>query len=186
MKKFVSSVMIAIMLSMPMVGCSLISSNSVEYAMNVIDLKSESELIKKQYGKIYTIVDSRSDKFTDEERLQLDDIHFAFTETADRIEEIIDNPKKVVTPDELKEMYELAYIGYVNAREIILQHKDVFTSYQWDQMSKFDQSVIEYDVEVREVLDNPDTEEINKTLAVMITLGSAAYKYLLPVLVSII
>jgi hypothetical protein len=81
-------------------------------------------------------------------------------------------------------MYELAYIGYTNAREIIIRHKADFTSFQWDRMEQFDKRAHEYDVSVRKVLDNPDTDDINMTLGVIVTLSSAAYKYLLPVVVS--
>lgn len=187
MKKLLTMLLVVIFATTTMIsGCSIMSKEGLEYATNVIDLKAESTLIKKQYGRIYDIVLAKAESFTPEELDQLNDIHFAFTETADRVGEMLEDPTKVVTPDELKGMYELAYIGYTNARDIVSVHKDEFTAYQWEQMIQFDNLAQEYDKQVRLVLDNPDTNDINMTLGVMITLGGAAYKYLLPVLVSLI
>lgn len=187
MKKFIAMIMMVLFMSTSLTGCgTLFSKEGLEYATNVIDLKAESTLIKKQYERIYNIIIERQDSFSEEEIAQLNDIHFAFSETAIRVGEMMDDPINVVTPDELRSMYELAYIGYTNARDIVSVHKEEFTAYQWSQMIQFDAKAREYDVQVRKVLDNPDTADINMTLGVMITLGGAAYKYLLPVLVSLI
>lgn len=184
MKRFLSMLMVVVYL-MTATSCAMLGQ-SVDYASNVINLKSDSMLIKKQYEKIYILVESKRDSFTEDEIAQLEDIHFAFSETANRIEEIMENPKKVVTPEELRQMYELAYIGYTNARVIVSTHKGEFTAYQWDQMEQFDNKLKEYDVDVRAILDNPDTDDINMTLGLIITLGGAAYKYILPVVVTLI
>lgn len=169
-----------------MSGCALFTKDAVDYGMNVVNLKYESVLIKNQYERIYTLITANESKFTEDEWAQLLDVHFAFTEAASRITEIMDDPKKVVPPAELRQMYELVYIGYTTARVIISGHKEQFTDYQWAQMESFDIKAAQYDKQVRDILDNPDNEDINKTLAVIIALGGAAYKYLLPVVISMI
>jgi len=186
MKKMIMMLMFVLLTVIPMSGCVSWFSPAVNYATNMVDLKAESTLIKKQYERVYLLIEKKQSGFTDEEWVQLNDIHFAFSETADRISEMLSDPTKVVTPKELKGMYELAYIGYANARDIISVHKDEFTAYSWSQMINFDKQAIEYDKQVRAVLDNPDNNDINMTLGIIITLGGAAYKYLLPVLVSLI
>jgi len=171
--------------SVTMPGCGYFNEIA-PYAMDVVNLKAESALMQQQYEKIFTLIQQYQASFTEEEWDQLNDIHFAFSETALRVSAILDNPADIPTPTELKQMYELAYIGYVNARDIISVHKEVFTSYQWAQLINFDKKANVYDKQVRAILDNPDTDDINMTLGLMITLGGAAYKYLLPVLVSVI
>jgi hypothetical protein len=188
MKKFIA-IVTAVMLAISTItfsGCALFSEQGLDYTTSVIGLKSESAIIKSQYQRIYDIVNTNQEKFTEEEWDQLMDIHFAFTETASRVEEIINDPKKIVTPAELRQTYELAYIGYTNAREIMVAHKEEFTGYQWSQLESFDNKAVEYDKKVRNILDNPDNEDINMTLGVIITLGGFAYKYLLPTLISMI
>jgi len=187
MKKLVAVSVVLIMLvsTTLLTSCSKIGG-SLNYATNVIDLQVESTLIKNQYSKVYDLIVTEEESFTEEEWAQLNDIHFAFTETASRISEMMKKPENVITPKELRQMYELAYIGYTNARDIISSHKDIFTSYQWAQMVDFNDKAIQYDIEVRAILDNPDTEDINKTLGLIITLGGVAYKFILPVLVSLI
>lgn len=186
MKKMIATILTILMLASIPTGCVVVPKGAAEYASNVIELKADSTLVKKQYERIYTLVESKEESFSDEELTSLYDIHFAFTETANRVSEMMDDPTRIITPDELKSMYELAYIGYTNAREIITEHREEFTSYQWSQMVEFDKKAKEYDTQVRLVFDNPDTDDINKTLGVMITLGTTAYKYLLPVLVAVI
>jgi len=53
-------------------------------------------------------------------------------------------------------------------------------------MENFDLKAIAYDKQVRAILDNPDNDDINMTLGAIITLGGITYKYLLPVLVSML
>lgn len=167
-------------------GCALFSKQTLDYATGVVSLKTESQIIKAQYEKIYNIIDSRRDAFTEEEIQQLEDIHFAFTETSLKVENILNNPKDIVTPAEIKQMYELAYIGYTNAKDIIVKHKEIFTSYQWSQLESFDKKALEYDAQVRQILDNPNNTDINKAIGMIITLGGIAYKYLLPVVISMV
>jgi hypothetical protein len=183
MKRLIAVICIVLMVFTS--SCAMLGQG-VDYATDVMNLKVESVLIKNQYEKMYMLVDGKMDNFTDDEKSQLNDIHFAFSEAAIRIEMMMDDPKNAITPTELKGMYELVYIGYTTAREIITSHSDIFTSYQWSQMINFDKKAKEYDLQVRAILDNPDTNDINMTLGLIITLGGAAYKYLLPVLVSII
>jgi len=187
MKKIVIFVcMLVILISSSISGCSLLTKEGAEYAAGVVNIKVESALIKSQYEKVYTLITANQQKFTLDEWKQLMDVHFAFSEAAARIENVMENPKNVITPKELKQMYELAYIGYTQAREILVNHEDGFTKYQWVQLKNFDAQALQYDKQVRGILDNPSTEDINVTLGIIITLGSVAYKYLLPVLVSMI
>ncbi len=167
-------------------GCSLFSKQGAEYAAGVVNIKVESTIIKSQYEKIYTLIVSNKSKFSEEEWKQLMDVHFAFSEASIRVEKVIDNPKNIITPSELRQMYELAYIGYVQAREILVIHETEFTKYQWVQLNSFDAQALRYDKQVRAILDNPSTEDVNITLGIIITLSSVTYKYLLPVLVSMI
>lgn len=167
-------------------GCALFTKEGAQYAAGVVNIKNESDLIKSQYVKIYNLVDSNKVKFTEEEWKSLMDVHYAFSETYNRLDSIAVNPKSIVTPQELKRMYELAYIGYTEARAILSNHTNSFTTYQWAQLVSFDKQVVLYDKQVRLILDNPNTEDINITLGIIITLGSVAYKYLLPVVISMI
>ncbi|MCK5021026.1 MAG: hypothetical protein KAS32_28705 [Candidatus Peribacteraceae bacterium] len=182
-RKFIAVVCIMLLLSSSFTGCAMLGSG-VDFAGYVISLKSDSALVEKQYNKMYILIVAKKDSFTEDEWLQLEDINFAFTETAARIKLIMKSPKNAITPDELKDMYNLAYVGYTTARDIVANHRDAFTNFQWTQMEDFDKKLVDYDVSVREVLDNPDTVDINKTLGLIITLGGAAYKYILPVVLS--
>ena len=184
MKKVVA--ILCVMMLMTFGGCALFSEQGAQYAMGVMNLKTDSHLLLTQYEKIYNLVSAHQERFSEEEWNQLLDVHYAFTETATRVESMMKSPKDIVTPAELRQMYELAYIGYANAREIILNHRDVFSSYQWSQMENFDLRAHIYDKQVRAILEDPSNNDINMTLGVMITLGGAAYKYLLPVLVAAI
>jgi hypothetical protein len=172
--------------SLSISGCSLLTKQGAEYAAGVISLKLESEIIKTQYQKIYVMMVDNQAKFTVDEWKSLLDIHYAFSETFTKLENITKDPKYVITPAELKKMYELAYIGYSEARSILSNHSDGFTKFQWKQLTSFDDQVLLYDKQVRSILDNPNTEDINTTLGIIITLGGVAYKYLLPVLISVI
>lgn len=184
MKKIIAVICILLMV-LATSSCSLMDGGA-DYAKQVVSLKAESTLIKSQYERVYSMINDNRDSFTESEQQQLDDIHFAFSEAALRIEGVYKNPETIMTPAELKSMYELAYIGYTNAKDIIVTHKELFTSYQWSQLENFDKKAIDYDKQVRAVLDNPDTDDINMTIGLIITLGGAAYKYLLPVIVSMI
>jgi hypothetical protein len=186
MKKIITLVCVLIMILMSTSGCALFTKQGAEYAAGVVNIKIESELIKSQYQKIYVLINDSHGKFTRDEWNSLLNVHYAFSETYDRLEKITKNPKDVVTPSELKRMYELAYIGYAEARVILSNHKEGFTKFQWAQLTNFDDQVSLYDRQVRSILDNPNTEDINITLGIIITLGSVAYKYLLPVLISVI
>lgn len=186
MKKIVTFICVLVLLVSSVVGCSLFSKQGADYATSAVNLKLESTLIKTQYQKIYTVVQSNKAKFTDTEWQQLNEVNFAFTEASTRIEGVLKNPENVVTPVELKQMYDLAYIGYSEAKGILVNHKSEFTEYQWLELQNFDKQAVEYDKQVRSILDNPSTDDINKTLGIIIVLGSMAYKYLLPVLMSLI
>ena len=175
-----------VMLVLSITGCSLFSKQGADYAANVVNLKVESTLIKAQYQKIFAVVQGNKARFTDTEWQQLNEVNFAFTESASRIEDVLKNPGNVVTPVELKQMYELASVGYTEAKGILNNHKSEFTEFQWLELQNFDKQAIEYDKQVRSILDNPSTDDINKTLGIIIVLGSMAYKYLLPVLISLI
>jgi hypothetical protein len=83
-------------------------------------------------------------------------------------------------------MYNTAYNGYIVAKNIVSTHKADFTSLQWSQILDFDKQAIDYDKQVRLVLDNPSTADINMTIGLIITLGGVAVKYLLPVVISMI
>lgn len=167
-------------------GCSYFNKNTLDYATNAVELKADSSLIKAQYQRIYVLIETNKAKFTADEWAQLSNVHFAFSESAARLEKIFADPKTVITPAELKQMYELAYIGYTSAKEIISAHQSEFTKLQWAQIQAFDAQAVDYDKQVRLILDNPNTQDINMTLGLIITLGGVAYKYLLPVLVSMI
>lgn len=167
-------------------GCSMFNKNALDYATNAVELKSDSALIKAQYQRIYVLIEANKVKFTSDEWVQLSNVHFAFSESATRLEKIFADPKTIITPAELKQMYELAYIGYTSAKEIIAAHQAEFTKLQWAQIQAFDAQAVDYDKQVRLILDNPSTQDINVTLGLIITLGGVAYKYLLPVLVSMI
>lgn len=184
MKKIVAILCILFFVSIS--GCALLSKDMVDYSVGVMSLKVESELLYNQYESMYNLVSSKKENFTEEEWDQLMDVHFAFSETASRIDRMLKNPKEIVTPQELRQIYELAFIGYTNAKEIIINHRDQFSNYQWAQMENFDLKAIAYDKQVRAILDNPDNDDINMTLGAIITLGGITYKYLLPVLVSML
>lgn len=186
MKKLMTLIVIVMFMTVSTTGCVLTqyAKSGYNYAMGVVELKKESELVKEQYVIIYDMVLEKADAFSTDEMVQLNDVHFAFTETATRVEWIIRHPEDAVTPEELRRMYELAYIGYTTARAIVADHRDAFSDYNWKSMVAFDEQLKLYDVDVRAILDNPDTEDINKTLGLIITLGGVAYKYILPVVVS--
>lgn len=186
MKKLMTLIVIVMFMTVSTTGCVLTqyAKSGYNYAMGVVELKKESELVKEQYVIIYDMVLEKEDAFSPDEMVQLNDVHFAFTETATRVEWIIRHPEDAVTPEELRRMYELAYIGYTTARAIVADHRDAFSDYNWKSMVAFDEQLKLYDVDVRAILDNPDTEDINKTLGLIITLGGVAYKYILPVVVS--
>jgi hypothetical protein len=186
MKKIVAFICVFLMLLSSITGCSLFTKEGAQYAAGVVNIKAESVLIKSQYSRVYALVLDNKAKFGDDEWKQLMDVHFAFSESAARIEKLMESPKNVITPSELKQMYELAYIGYADAREILNNHKDGFTKFQWEQLINFDKQAVIYDKQVRSILDNPNTDDINITLGIIITLGSVAYKYLLPLLISAI
>jgi len=184
MKKIVA--MLCVLLMLLVSSCSLFTKQGAEYAAGVVNIKIESALIKSQYQKVYNLINDNQAKFSSEEWKSLMDVHYAFTESANRLEKIMESPKNIVTPAELKKIYELTYIGYTEARGILSNHKDSFTTFQWSQLIGFDEQVLVYDKQVRSILDNPSTDDINVTLGIIITLSSVAYKYLLPVLMSVI
>lgn len=186
MKKIVAMICLFVMIIVSSTGCVLFTKQGAEYAAGAVNIKLESELIKTQYIKVFNMVSTNQAKFTQDEWNSLMDVHFSFSETYARLETMFSKPEKLITPQELRKTYELAFIGYSQAREIVGNHKDGFTKFQWAQLINFDEQVAVYDKQVRAVLDNPDTEDINVTLGIIITLSTVAYKYLLPVVMSAI
>jgi hypothetical protein len=188
MKKIVIAIcLICLITSTTMfAGCSYFNKNSLDYATNAVTLKSDTDLIKSQYKMIESLVDLNKAKFTVDEVTQLTSVNSTFTDLSNKIDAILANPKTVVTPAELKIMYNTAYNGYIVAKNIVSTHKADFTSLQWSQILDFDKQAIDYDKQVRLVLDNPSTADINMTIGLIITLGGVAVKYLLPVVISMI
>jgi hypothetical protein len=99
MKNLKRMVAVVLILMMTMSGCGMMSTGS-EYASDVLKMKTDSSVMEAQYLTIYDLVNSKRGSFSEEELLELEDINFAFTTTAERIKDMMKHPEKIVTPEQ--------------------------------------------------------------------------------------
>jgi hypothetical protein len=182
MKKF--SLLFAFAIAFAIIGSFFVGGCTTaqkEYAVQTSMIATDSAVLKDEYVKVekkLRELQKTRNMFDENEWMTLTDIDASIDEFIEKFEHMSEYDIATISVSEIKYLYNIIQMSYVEGKKIIASHWDEIPVENKINLEVFDEKASEIDSRIKELLENPDNENINTAMKLISGAASLTIKIL--------